>query len=237
MTEADWNACTDPQPMLEFLRGKVSDRKLRLFAVESARLVRNWLVDPNSKAAVQASEHVAEGVSSVGVLAEMYEAAWDVLPLDPHSHLHVCAARAAARTIEEQAYHAAELTKNEIVGFHWELQDIQLEEQEAELVSEDDRCRAYVIGKAQADSLMTHRLRDMFGNPFCPASIDPSWLSSTVTSLASAIYQERASDRLPILADALEDAGCTQPDILSHLRSGGEHTRGCWPLDLVLGKE
>ena len=80
-------------------------------------------------------------------------------------------------------------------------------------------------------------LRDVFRNPFRPLTIDPSWLTSTVTSLATAIYQERAFDRLPILANALEDAGCSQQDILSHLRSGGEHVRGCWPLDLLLEKE
>ena len=80
--------------------------------------------------------------------------------------------------------------------------------------------------------------RDIFGPlPFRSVTVEQTWLTSTVTSLATAIYQERAFDRLPILADALEDAGCPQHDILSHLRSSGEHVLGCWPLDLVLGKE
>jgi len=65
----------------------------------------------------------------------------------------------------------------------------------------------------------------------------PGWLTSTVTNLAQAIYTDRAFDRLPILADALEDAGCTNQDILAHCRSGGEHARGCWILDLLLAKE
>jgi hypothetical protein len=236
VTENDWHTSGDPTPMLEFLRGRASDRKLRLFAVENARLVMNWLVDPNSKTAVEASEQVAEGVSTVGLLVQMYTAAWDVVPLAT-GHLRVCAARAAARTVEEEAYLAALFTTNEIVGFYWELQDIQLEEQEAELVSEDDRCRAYAMGKNQADSLMTNFLRDIFGNPFRPVLLDPAWLSSTVKQLAQTIYEERAFDRLPVLGDALEDAGCTNQDILTHCRQPGIHVRGCWALDLVLAKE
>jgi len=80
-------------------------------------------------------------------------------------------------------------------------------------------------------------LRDVFGNPFRPVTLDPAWLTATVKSLAQAIYTDPAFDRMPILADALEDAGCTNADILSHCRQPGEHCRGCWVLDLLLGKE
>jgi hypothetical protein len=79
-------------------------------------------------------------------------------------------------------------------------------------------------------------LHDILGNPFCPVSIDPAWLTSNVTALAQTIYDERAFERMPILGDALEDAGCTNADILEHCRSGGEHVRGCWVVDLVLGR-
>ncbi|MBP3954249.1 hypothetical protein J8F10_02935 [Gemmata sp. G18] len=79
-------------------------------------------------------------------------------------------------------------------------------------------------------------VRDIFGNPFCPVAVDPSWLTSDVIALATGIYVERAFDRLPILADALQDAGCDNDDILNHLRGDGPHVKGCWALDLVLGK-
>jgi hypothetical protein len=79
-------------------------------------------------------------------------------------------------------------------------------------------------------------LRCIVGNPFRPVSIDPSWLTSTVVALVHGIYDDRAFDRLPILADALEDAGCDHPDILGHCRGVGPHARGCWVVDLVLGK-
>ncbi|MBL8797494.1 MAG: hypothetical protein JNM56_26575 [Planctomycetia bacterium] len=80
-------------------------------------------------------------------------------------------------------------------------------------------------------------LRDILGNPLRPISADPSWQTETVSSLATAIYDERAFDRLPILADALEDAGCDNADMLNHCRQPGEHVRGCWVVDLVLGKK
>jgi hypothetical protein len=79
-------------------------------------------------------------------------------------------------------------------------------------------------------------LRDIFGDPFQPVTADPSWLTSTVVSLAHGIYNERAFDRLPILADALMDAGCADAAVLEHCREKEPHSRGCWVVDLVLGR-
>ncbi len=82
-------------------------------------------------------------------------------------------------------------------------------------------------------------IRDIF-DPFRPQpSIETRWLSwndGTIPKLAQAIYDDRAFDRLPILADALEEASCTDADILNHCRQPGEHVRGCWVVDLLLGK-
>jgi hypothetical protein len=80
-------------------------------------------------------------------------------------------------------------------------------------------------------------LRDVLGNPFRRATADPAWLNSTVVQLASGIYVEGAFDRLPILADALEEAGCDDQALLEHLRGPGPHVRGCWALDLLLARE
>jgi hypothetical protein len=76
-------------------------------------------------------------------------------------------------------------------------------------------------------------LRDIFGNPLRPVAVDPSWLTSTVIALAEGIYAERAFDRMPILADALMDAGCDNDDVLTHCRDSSEHVRGCWVVDLL----
>jgi hypothetical protein len=87
-----------------------------------------------------------------------------------------------------------------------------------------------------SDAILAQILRDIFGNPFHPVTADPSWFTPTVLTLAEGIYADRAFDRLPIQADALQDAGCEDADILTHCRGPGPHARGCWVVDLVLGK-
>jgi hypothetical protein len=79
----------------------------------------------------------------------------------------------------------------------------------------------------------SHRI---FGNPFRPVTLDPRWLTSTVVDLSRIIYEERAFDKLPILADALMDAGCDSEEMLAHCRGQVPHVRGCWVVDLILGK-
>jgi hypothetical protein len=86
--------------------------------------------------------------------------------------------------------------------------------------------------------LAAHLLRDIFGNLFRPVSLDAEWLTSTVVALATGIYEERAFDRMPILADALQDAGCTNEDVLNHCRDPSlTHVRGCWVVDLLTGRK
>jgi len=87
-------------------------------------------------------------------------------------------------------------------------------------------------------------VRDLFGNPFRPGAIAPSWLTPTVLALAQAAYHNRIlpagtldNAQLAVLADALEDACCDNSDILNHLRQPGVHVRGCWVVDRLLGKE
>jgi len=87
-------------------------------------------------------------------------------------------------------------------------------------------------------------VREMFGNPFRPVSIAPAWLTPTVLDLAQAVIDNCIlpsgtldKDRIAVLADALEEAGCINPDILNHCRQPGDHVRGCWLLDLILEKE
>ncbi len=80
-------------------------------------------------------------------------------------------------------------------------------------------------------------LREQLGNPFRPYRCEPEWRTETVLALASAIEAEHAFDRMPILADALEEAGCDEQPMLDHLRGPGPHSRGCWVLDLILDRE
>ena len=82
-------------------------------------------------------------------------------------------------------------------------------------------------------------LRDILGNPFRLVSLDPVWLTwhgGLLVSMAQRMYDSRDFSDMLVLADAMEEAGCTNQDILAHCRSGGEHVRGCWVVDLVVGK-
>lgn len=97
-----------------------------------------------------------------------------------------------------------------------------------------------VGAKKEEREIQTLNLKDIMGNPFRPVATDPTWLSwhdGPVPRIAQAIYAERRFADLPILADALEEAGCNNADILSHCRSNGQHVRGCWVVDLILGKQ
>lgn len=91
-------------------------------------------------------------------------------------------------------------------------------------------------GRAEREPLAA-ALRCLFGNPFRPVRFSPAWRTSTAVALAGTIYDGRSFDILPILADALEDAGCEDPEVLAHCRGDGIHTRGCWVVDRVLGRE
>lgn len=93
-----------------------------------------------------------------------------------------------------------------------------------------------LIGSAELEA-QSSLVRDIFGNPFQPLMAEESWLTPSVVNLAQSIYDKRAFDRLPGLADAIEDAGCHEAPILDHCRSKEQHVRGCWVLDLILGRQ
>jgi hypothetical protein len=80
-------------------------------------------------------------------------------------------------------------------------------------------------------------LRDIFGNPFHPVALHSAWLTQDVVKLAESVYSGQDFNALPILADALEEAGCDNADLLNHCRGRGPHVRGCWVVGCFLGKE
>jgi hypothetical protein len=210
MTEAEWLACEDPSLLL----GSVSQhrRKLRLFACEC---VKHALVSQTDEFGVQVVVTVAEKMSDgQSTETERLDAMdWSERAAGFASNAWSYLVGAAAATLHPIPVEAAGLAVEQLETFHLEL--FNRTDQE--------------VGRKL--------LHDIFGNPFRPVAFADSWRSETVTSLASAIYAERAFDRMPILADALEEAGCDQPDILAHCRGPGTHVRGCWVVDGVLGKE
>lgn len=220
MTETEWLACTDPKPMLEFQRGKASDRKLRLFAVACCRRICDLIKDEPFRHAVQTAELCADGGASFDELEAAFFASDRALSNQLQdgglpAKLAADATRLAAhpdmRGLADGTAAAAAMARAFCGGDFWERD-------------------------ATEQSQQCHILRDIFGNPFHPVTVDPLWLIPTVTTLARIIYDERTFDQLPDLADALEAAGCTNEEILAHCRTAEEHVRGCWVLDLLLGR-
>ena len=213
MTEALWEESVDPTEMLRFLGDKASDRKLRLFGCACCRRIWHLLTDERSRECVEVAERYADGPASGSELRAASAAAWEVSMYSMGRT--AAAAEAVAEVIYEQdayggAYHISLLAYNAYFA-----------------VGED-------IGEYDAQC---HLLRDIFGNLFRPVALDPAWRTSTVVALAEGIYAERAFDRMSILADALQDAGCADEDVLAHCRDTTlAHVRGCWVVDLVLGK-
>jgi hypothetical protein len=220
MTEAEWLACTDPKLMLEFLRDKASDRKLRLFGCACCRRLWTSLVDDRSRLAVVIAEQFADGFVGKGELQKAHDSALAVAkgPFRVGDSIwsggkYSFAAR-MVRITTARRLPLAELVNSTLSG-----------------------CG---LNQDKQPGVVSHFLRDLFGNPFRPVTIDRTWLmwnAAAVVKLARNIYDDRAFDSLPILADALEEAGCHDDDILNHCRQPGPHVCGCWVVDFLLGKE
>jgi hypothetical protein len=252
MTETDWLASNDPRTMLDFVRGNnplraecpmppPSDRKLRLFACACCRQVWDRLTDERSQWAVKVAEWYADEEATLADLREAERNAYEACPdvnttplqntvawvLIGPVYASWCASGkgatsyAARRTIEQlelpSGTHAALL--RDVIGNPFRPETL--------LYSDGRVSMRYRPG----DAITLHK------SARCP------WLTLTVLALAQAAYDERRDDgtldpdRLAILADALEEADCTEEAILRHLRGPGPHVRGCWAVDLLLSKE
>jgi len=218
MTEAKWLQATDPKPMLHFLSGVGSERKLRLHL--HACLSRTPERREYDVQVLAVGERLAEGQASE-------EDRQRVLPLvtDYHTHQYPSVAAIVSPLTVSWLLWGAEAAARDVASSLVPIIDPR--------TWNEAEWRAHIN-----DELGTQcgLLRDIFGNPLRLAGVDLRWRTETVVALATGIYEERAFDRMPILADALEDAGCDHADILTHCRGDGPHVRGCWVVDLLLGK-
>jgi hypothetical protein len=217
LDDKQWPDCSDSQRMLSWVRHnvRVTERRLRLFAAGCCGqfgLLR-WAAD--QAAAVERFEQYAEGVLQKDILSR------ELGNVDLWASDAWEAATVAARKVVETGgppfvrCSTADRTR-------W---------------SDDELWAAYFA----RERMLCNLLRDIFGNPFRPAKLAEgvlSWNDHCVVKLANAIYQDRAiaPDRMSVLSDALEEAGVTDSDILSHCRGPGPHARGCFVVDLILEK-
>ena len=219
MTEPEWLACTDPRRMLDYLevyqkaaRTKGGRRKLRLLACACCRRLWHLAKYDKGRRGVEAAERYADGLAGKEELRaarEVDEPGWDDL---------WSAAQYALKEKPQEATGPMALLRYHLPGAHTDA-------------AEERRVQCGLI-------------RETFGNPFRPATVKPAWQAPQVVALAQAAYDRRGlpagqldPTRLAVLADALEEAGCADPDLLGHLRGPGPHVRGCWAVDLCLGKE
>jgi len=242
MTEAEWLACADPEPMLLHLVDKGSDRKLRLIAVACCRRLWPQYKDERSRAMLEMAERYADRQASEEEYSAAYHAAGQAEEADedPKAADSVVAAsydpyfwrspignpfglysrplaKHAERASDGVASHVADEATNP---------GLPLAEYNA----------AWQARYAEELSCHCVLLRDIIGNPFRPVQADPRWLTPEVVALAQAIYEQRTFDRMPQLAALLRGAGCDHQEILDHLSGPGPHARGCWALDLLTGR-
>lgn len=246
MTEAEWLACIDPLPMLQFLRRTASDRKVRLFAVACCRRVWPSLEHEEFRDAVRTAELFADGLVDRNEMLRAYEKARVIFgtlhgkhngpgaaltasgfPSPPKSFLQRVADALDDPWWEDEFDKGDPLAPALVTARHAARAAADLQGQSSVLDA------AATIAEHREQTALVHCL---FGNPFHPRPVCAAWLTREVTALAGEIYAERAFGRMPFLADVLEASGCTSVDLIEHCRSGREHARGCWVVDLLLGK-
>jgi hypothetical protein len=245
MTETEWLACEDLDRMLEFLHGRVSDRKLRLFACACCRRLWPFIHDEKWRWAIEIVERHLDGEATEEELRgiegtisydrdELEDAAIAftsaITPFDMPGGIPGMPDRPPPSAVEcasNAALYAARAVR---------------------MSSIPDRMLRLEYGwspevEKQFDAVLNQELKQqpnllrcIIGNPFRPARPGP-WITPAAVSVAHDIYERRDFSALPVLADLLEEAGCPEQSVLDHCRRPGEHARGCWVVDLILGKE
>jgi hypothetical protein len=232
--------------MLTFLRGKASQRHLQLFAAFCARrtipLLLEDRTDPEWAPSVQRDlaivERFLEGQATREDVGNLDFGAYD--RTGDYAAWAVCSAMEACRDEGEAGYLAAEGASYHAIEARvddaWRKNPDKQSGNAFEAVEEGVRA-AEMATQAVA-------LRDIIGNPFRPGALDPTWLNLAVVSLAQSVYAEGFlssgeldNATLAVLADALEEAGCSDAEVLGHLRGPGPHVPGCWPVDLIRARK
>jgi hypothetical protein len=206
---------------------RTSTRKARLFLCACCRRVWQWLETDANRAAVEAAERAADGLMRIKDLRPFYEATTEIpTPMQRWPNASANPAQAASWPFTWPVSNGGN-------GAAW-LAGARRS------ASDPNQEEVWIEEELAAQCGLIH---DLLGNPFRPVTLNRAWLSQAVVRIAQAVYDERSLPsgeldlaRLAVLSDALEDAGCTDIDILSHLRSSGPHVLGCWAVDLLLGK-
>jgi hypothetical protein len=246
MTEREWFTTSEIGDMEDVLERtkRFSKRKMRLVSVGACRRVVHLIPPPIShELTLEWVESYVDGLRTPDGWARTSEpivqASSDVPPT-----FYALAAMLALGP--DRAPDAATLQVVDAVGFEAMVRHsprlVELSRAQVEQLLEDNYGApihdAFMKACDAEELAIADLVRDIFGNPFHPVTFSPSWRTDTAISLARTMYESRDFGAMPILADALQDAGCDNDDVLKHCRSAKQvHVRGCWVVDLVLGKE
>jgi hypothetical protein len=250
MTEAEWLASTNLENLLPHLAKTASERKLRLWACACCRRIWHLIADERSRRAVEVAEQLADNPTHPFDEDEIYGGAWqaaeeardfgersvpDEACVDGHTEWEYALNVAAAA----EACHG---TLGDSLRNETNLRMFAVNIIRAVGHATDPLVVWSVFWRKGTPPVVEKSaqiglLHDIIGNPFRPIIFSPEWRTDTAIALAQTMYESRDFGAMPILADALQDAGCDNDDILSHCRGEGPHVRGCWVVDLLLGKE
>ena len=223
MTEAEWLASNNINVMLASLINP-SQRKIRLFACACVRQIWHLLTDDRSRNAVQVAERYADDAATNSERIEAANAAYV-------AYANAANVAYAATNVAYAAYATA-----------YAAADATTAARAAATAAYADVNGTYVAANATNATnaaVQASLLREIFGNPFRPSIIDPAWWQwddGCIANMVLSAYKEECWDTLPIIADALEDAGCTSQPLLEHLRTPGCHVKGCWAVDALVGR-
>jgi hypothetical protein len=232
LTEAEYLRLTDPGKVALLFNSRTplrtTTRKARLFVCACCRRVWDWLGTAENRAAVEAGERAADGEMRVKDLRPFCDATSDLhVPMQNAPRAHSNPARYAAYPFAWPCGNLGATFASWLAGCRRAGDDVS-------------RQLTFMEVEWAAQCALIH---DLLGNPFRPVAADPAWITPAVVRIAQAAYSERTLPsgelnpaRLAVLSDALEEAGCGAAELLSHLRSAGPHVRGCWAVDLCLGK-
>ncbi|MGH7173582.1 MAG: hypothetical protein ACRELF_17145 [Gemmataceae bacterium] len=247
MTETEWQECISPDLMLAYLGERASPRKRRLFACACVRRIWPLLHDDRLRQAVKVAERFADGRVSTRIREKARQLATRLREEREAKELRARtwmarAARSAAQAVE------ALLPEQEPILMPprdiRELPDVvsatrtaRTAARAAEAQHDDESSEAIDPIRRLHALDAVELVREIFGNPFRPVALDPSWLAwkdNLVPKMARVIYRKRCFRNLPLLGDAMEAAGCSDAAILTHCRAPVEHVRGCWLVDALL---
>jgi hypothetical protein len=229
MTEAQWLGSADPFPILRWAWGRLSDRRGRLLACAACRHVAHLLTDPRTIGALVVAERFADGEATPAELEAAHQGATKAQNAQRRKALLF-----AYATVKD----ACAPWRDRTLGLGMTAGALTKAVQAKVLEAEPRLGYAHLQrDRPGAFAPMADLVREVAGNPVRPVAVDAGWVTPAVEQLARGIYDERRFDRLPTLADALMDAECADEALLAHCRSDGPHVRGCWAVDLLLGKE